>query len=119
LLRPGTEIWKALRMNPDKFPQLRTLGASKLYADRLLLDTYEPDRQGGTGRTFDWEHAVGLGTDMPMILAGGLNPDNVKKAILRLSPYAVDTSSGVEGDGIKEESKVRAFVEAVRDIRIE
>ncbi|HEX2944640.1 MAG TPA: phosphoribosylanthranilate isomerase [Clostridia bacterium] len=85
-------------------------------ADRLILDTYIANSSGGTGRTFDWGLAEKLKklTPLPIVLAGGLHPGNVRQAIERISPFAVDTSSGVEGDGIKDEEKVRNFIEAVR-----
>lgn len=85
-------------------------------ADRLILDTYNANRAGGTGQTFDWGLAQRLGrrVRLPIILAGGLNPGNVRQAIEQVAPFAVDTSSGVEGVGIKDEEKVRSFIEAVR-----
>jgi phosphoribosylanthranilate isomerase len=85
-------------------------------ADRIILDTYNANQAGGTGKTFDWGLAQQLGKHvrLPIILAGGLNPGNVRQAIEQVSPFAVDTSSGVEGVGIKDEEKVRSFIEAVR-----
>lgn len=87
----------------------------------LLVDTYDPDVAGGTGRTFDWE-ALGSLQDVPVpvFVAGGLNSDNVADAIRALRPYAVDVSSGVEAEpGRKDEDKIREFVAAVRAVNQE
>lgn len=111
-LKPGVEIWKAIRLDAEHMPDSYWL--SSLAIDRLLLDTYLAGNPGGTGRSFDWSLASRIGTTLPIVLAGGLGPGNVKQAMGAVSPYAVDTSSGVEGNGIKEEEKVKAFIEAVR-----
>lgn len=83
----------------------------------VLLDAYAPDRYGGTGRSFDWSLARGL--DRPVILSGGLTPDNVAQAVRQVRPYAVDVSSGVETSGDKDPQKVAAFVRAVRQVDLE
>ena len=82
----------------------------------VLLDTLRADLPGGTGAAFDWTLARGLRERVPfLVLAGGLRPDNVAKAIAVVRPHAVDVSSGVErSPGRKDEGKLRAFVEAVR-----
>lgn len=84
-------------------------------ARAFLLDTYDPVARGGTGRTFDWS-LWPESRRMPLVLAGGLTPDNVGAAIRRLRPYGVDVSSGVEGGGrgVKSAAKVRAFVAEVQ-----
>jgi phosphoribosylanthranilate isomerase len=80
-----------------------------------LLDTYMPDRLGGTGATFDWELAREAAQYGPVILAGGLGPDNVAQAIRVARPAAVDTSSGVEASpGRKDHQKMLAFVSAAK-----
>lgn len=80
-----------------------------------LLDTYHPTKHGGTGEAFDWELAVEARSHGPIILAGGLTPDNVADAIERVHPYAVDVSSGVEAaPGIKDHQKVRRFIMAAK-----
>lgn len=112
LLKPGLEIWKALRVDAGHIPEIELLRS--LAVDRLLLDTYVEGAQGGTGKCFDWGLVSHLDTALPIILAGGLNPGNVRQAIERASPYAVDTSSGVESSGVKDEQKLQAFIEAVR-----
>jgi phosphoribosylanthranilate isomerase len=76
-----------------------------------LLDSYVPGQSGGTGRTFDWEAVRGLLVSRPLILAGGLTPANVARAIAVVQPYAVDVSSGVEnGSGRKDPEKMIEFI---------
>jgi phosphoribosylanthranilate isomerase len=86
-------------------------------AEAFLLDAYVPGVAGGTGQTFNWELAFrARETGLPILLAGGLTPDNVGAAIRAARPYAVDVSSGVEAaPGRKDPARVRAFVTAVRD----
>ena len=79
----------------------------------LLLDSYSDDCYGGSGKTFDWNLA-NVKLDMPVILAGGLNTENVTKAIKIAHPYAVDVSSGVEIDGVKDITKITNFVNRVK-----
>ena len=81
----------------------------------FLLDTEKAGSYGGTGETFDWTKAVEAKRYGRIILAGGLNPDNVQEAIERVGPYAVDTSSGVESEpGKKDHKKVRDFLAHVK-----
>jgi phosphoribosylanthranilate isomerase len=83
--------------------------------DAFLLDTYVPGQQGGTGLTFDWNLAVEAKRFGRIILAGGLNPDNVAAAITAVKPYAVDASSGLEQKpGVKDHEKMALFIQAVR-----
>ena len=83
--------------------------------DAILLDAYVEGMAGGTGTTFDWSLAVEAKAWGPIILAGGLTPDNVAEAISRVRPYGVDVSSGVESSpGVKDHAKVKAFVETVK-----
>ena len=82
-------------------------------ADGLLLDAFHPGEKGGTGNRFDWE-LVPKRCELPIILAGGLEPSNVKVAVEKVRPYALDVSSGVEsGKGIKDKDKMAAFIAAV------
>jgi phosphoribosylanthranilate isomerase len=85
------------------------------FALALLLDSAHGPYRGGTGQTFDWEVARLVSAVLPMMLAGGLTPENVGEAIARVSPWAVDVSSGTERGGHKDPSLVRAFIEAVRE----
>ena len=79
-----------------------------------LLDTHAEGALGGTGRTFDWAVAAEVARRVPIVLAGGLTPENVGKAVRRVRPWAVDVSSGVETDGGKDVEKTCAFIAAVR-----
>ncbi len=85
------------------------------FAIALMLDSAHGPYRGGTGRAFRWEIAQELSARVPMILAGGLTPENVGDAIRTVHPWAVDVSSGTERDGRKDHDLVRAFVRAVRD----
>ena len=77
----------------------------------LLLDTFDAKAKGGTGRTFDWSLAVEIAKKRPIILAGGLNPENVGRAVALVKPYAVDVSSGVEIEpGRKDHDKIASFI---------
>lgn len=93
-----------------------SLKAMSRYAvDGFLLDTYKADQWGGTGKVFDWDLALRAKKYGPVILAGGLNARNVKAAIQKVKPFAVDVSSGVEqSPGKKDPKKVKAFLKAVR-----
>lgn len=82
-------------------------------ASGLLLDAYHPDAKGGTGQRFDWG-LIPKECSRPIILAGGLEPGNVRQAVETVRPYAVDVSSGVEsGKGIKDAEKMTVFVNEV------
>ena len=80
-----------------------------------LLDTHAEGALGGTGRSFDWTVAAEVARRFPIVLAGGLTPENVGEAVRRVRPWAVDVSSGVETDGAKDVEKICAFVAAVRE----
>ncbi len=81
----------------------------------LLLDSYSPAAPGGTGETFNWER-IPRERRLPLILAGGLSPDNVVAAVTQVRPYAVDVSSGVEiAPGRKDSARMAAFVHAARN----
>jgi len=80
-----------------------------------LLDAWSPAAPGGTGQSFNWEIAAVAAAQRPIILAGGLTPDNVAEAVRRVQPYAVDVSSGVEcAPGRKDVDKVRTFITRAR-----
>ena len=82
-------------------------------ANALLLDTYSEQAYGGTGHVFDW-NLIPKNLTKPVILAGGLVPENVANAIKQVQPYAVDVSGGVElTKGVKDAAKVAAFMHAV------
>ncbi len=102
-------VIKGLR--PQREEEVARIGEYKV--DALLLDSYHPDMVGGTGATFDWELAVAAKMfGMPVILSGGLTPENVAEAVRLVKPYAVDVASGVETfQGKKDLDKVRNFIE--------
>lgn len=93
-----------------------SLGVLTTYrVSAFLLDTFDPETMGGTGRPFDWTLAAGPARSIRVILSGGLNAGNVVEAIERVGPYAVDVSSGVETDGRKDHGKIREFIRRVRE----
>jgi phosphoribosylanthranilate isomerase len=80
----------------------------------VLLDAVDPVRHGGTGTTIDWDRASSVAARRPVLLAGGLTPDNVAEAIARVRPFGIDVSSGVErSPGIKHHGRLRALFEAI------
>ena len=82
-------------------------------AKGLLLDAYQKGLAGGTGQIFDWK-LIPADMSKPVILAGGLNADNVMQAMSQVHPYAVDVSGGVESEkGIKDAARIAAFIKAV------
>jgi len=84
--------------------------------DYLLLDSFTANAEGGSGKSFDWELTNGQTFNKPVILAGGLNSINVQEAIEKVNPYAVDVSSGVETNGVKDVAKIIEFIEKVRGV---
>ena len=109
-------IWPVLRVRGSELPP----GASELAeaGDGLLLDAYVAGALGGTGVSIAWDHVLSsvaeLRGNRPIILAGGLRPENVGAAIASLAPDVVDVSSGVEQTpGIKDHDRMRAFRDAV------
>ncbi len=82
----------------------------------LLVDAHVPGAYGGTGTPADWSRAATLAAEAPLILAGGLHPANVARAIATVRPIGVDVSSGVETDGVKDPARIEAFIAAVRSV---
>lgn len=83
--------------------------------DSILLDTYVKDQEGGTGKSFDWTLVDCPGIGVPVILAGGLGPDNIQEAIGTVRPYGVDVNSGVESSpGIKDHELLQRLTSLVR-----
>ncbi|NPB07633.1 MAG: phosphoribosylanthranilate isomerase [Aquificae bacterium] len=104
-------VIKAFRVR-ENTPDVR--GWERAHA--LLLDTYSEKAYGGTGKTFNWEIAKELvEKGYRIFLSGGLNPENVERAVREVRPYCVDVSSGVEKEkGIKDHEKVRFFLERAK-----
>lgn len=104
--------YKAIQVKPDldvvaEIEKYQAAGASA-----VLLDAWHPDLKGGTGHCFDWTTFPKL--NIPLILAGGLNPDNIEQAILTTQAYAVDVSGGVESaKGIKDQQLIERFMQGV------
>jgi phosphoribosylanthranilate isomerase len=112
-----SRAFKALRPNS----QTGLAKALQVYPARQappawLVDAYHPGQYGGTGRRADWSLASGLARKAPVLLAGGLRPENVSAAIRQVRPWGVDVASGVESlPGRKDPYKLAAFVSAVRN----
>lgn len=102
---------KAIRMQPGV--DLDDIQTQYADAAGLLLDAYHPGVQGGSGSGFDWELITGK-LSLPLILAGGLSPENAALAVQQVRPYALDVSSGVEaGKGVKDAEKMAAFIRKI------
>jgi len=109
--RTGAKVIKVARVRSRADIQ----ALSTFHTDFHLLDSYVPGRLGGTGETFAWEIARQHEDTVPVILSGGLTPDNVAEAIVAVRPFAVDVASGVEASpGVKDPAKLEAFAASVR-----
>lgn len=98
---------KAIRMKPDVDIQAECERYTS--ATAILLDAYRPGVPGGTGESFDWDR-IPSGLKKPIVLAGGLEPDNIRRAVETVRPFAVDVSGGVEASkGIKDKAKLEKF----------
>jgi phosphoribosylanthranilate isomerase len=110
-LLPPLRVLKALRVRDAE-----SLARADEYPADLLLDAWSDQVYGGSGRQFDWQLARALAARRPIILAGGLRPDNVAEAVAAVNPYAVDVSSGVErSPGRKDHEKVAEFIRRARN----
>jgi phosphoribosylanthranilate isomerase len=105
---PDGDVWLARSVDDDVdgvAPQLT-----------IVLDAHDPERHGGTGQTIDWQRAAVIAARRRVLLAGGLTPDNVGRAIRQVRPHGVDVASGIEErPGIKSARAMTAFVTAVRE----
>lgn len=113
-LRERVRVIKAFRVRgPETIALLDTFRDS---ADAYLLDAFVPGAHGGTGARFDWDLAIQARfAARPLVLAGGLKPENVAEAVTRVRPAAVDVSSGVESSpGRKDPAKIRDFIQAAK-----
>jgi phosphoribosylanthranilate isomerase len=106
--RTGCKVIKALRVRSAA--DVRAAEAFRV--DLHLLDAHRPGVPGGTGESFDWELLEARRSEVPLILAGGLNPENVAHGIAVARPFAVDVASGVEAEpGVKDHARMAAFLE--------
>lgn len=115
---PGKVMVQSFRIKDAGSLDLIEEALHRLRPQAIHLDTYHTDKMGGSGETFNWELALAAKArfDLPLILSGGLTPENVGEAIATVRPYAVDVSSGVEAaPGRKDPERLRAFCQAVRD----
>jgi len=117
---PNTLLIGAVKANPANAIE-NAEKAAKMF-DAVLLDSFAHGKHGGTGLVHDWELSQRVKQVIhptPLILAGGLNPENVAEAVRAVEPYAVDVSSGVERQlGIKDHKKMIDFVKNAKDVRI-
>lgn len=105
--------YKAIQVKPDLDIIKTIVEYQAAGASAMLLDAWHPELKGGTGHAFDWAQFPKL--DIPLILAGGLNPDNVEDAIQTTHAYAVDVSGGVESSkGIKNQQLMQRFIQGVQ-----
>lgn len=113
--RTGLRVIKAVRVASGADIQ----DAARFHTDLLLLDAAVGSAWGGTGQTFDWALAAHRHSQAPLILSGGLTPENVAEGIATVRPWAVDVASGVESaPGIKDHAKVEAFMAAAKEAAI-
>lgn len=114
--RPLIKALHIAGQSPEEIGDYLARGCEALSGQRYLylLDSKVKDRYGGTGITFDWNLAGAVARRFPVIIAGGLTPQNVGEAIKAVAPWGVDVSSGVEVNGVKSINQIRAFIEAVR-----
>lgn len=112
----GRKIIKAIRIKDER--SLKKIAEYK-GIDFILLDTFKKTQYGGTGQTFNWEIAIKAKRyDIAFFLSGGLNPNNVKEAVLKVRPFAVDVSSGVEKTpGKKDSELVKRFIAIAKSVK--
>lgn len=105
--------FKAFRGQPRKLAQY-----VRAQPPAFLIDASVPGQYGGTGLQADWSAAADLATQYPILLAGGLTPENVAEAVRQVNPWGVDVASGVESSpGVKDPARMQAFVKAVQAVR--
>ena len=109
--RTGCKVIKALRVRSGA-----DIRAAEAYrTDFHLLDAHRPGTPGGTGESFDWELLAGRRSEVPLILAGGLTPENVAEGVAAARPFAVDVASGVEAEpGVKDHALMARFVDSAQ-----
>ena len=108
--RTNVEVWKAVQIRSAVDVE-EWIDSS---ADMILFDAYHKDERGGTGEVFDWSSLDEF--ERPFMLAGGIDSTNVARAIRTVRPYGLDTSSGIETNGVKDDEKITAFTKIVKSI---
>jgi phosphoribosylanthranilate isomerase len=112
----GLKVLKAIRVRD--WDSVDTMAPYKPHVQGFVLDTYVKGKKGGTGKTFDWTLAKHARKYGPIIIAGGLTPESVTKAIELATPYGVDVSSGVESaPGVKDHDALKRFVQRLKQHR--
>jgi phosphoribosylanthranilate isomerase len=109
------EIWKSISVKNSE--SLNDMAKIQETVDRILLDAYAKGATGGTGQTFQWDLLETIPNKHDIILAGGLNAQNVAKAMQTVNPYMVDLNSGLETDLIKDEEKIKQAFKAMNNIK--
>ncbi|MET3289502.1 UNVERIFIED_CONTAM: phosphoribosylanthranilate isomerase [Brevibacillus sp. OAP136] len=115
--RFGKKVWKAISVGKPGF-SASSLAQYRLSVDGFLFDTYSADMAGGTGKRFDWAAIPQLMEEtagQASVFAGGIDGQNVGELLASFAPQAIDVSSGVETDGVKDEQKLREFMKRVRE----
>ena len=116
----GTRLIKTVYVTEDALKETAIEGLKAF--DAVLMDSFIKGQYGGTGRVHDWNLSKQIKeavVPLPLILAGGLKPENVKEAVQTVQPYAVDVASGVElRPAVKDHAKVRAFIENAKEIKL-
>jgi phosphoribosylanthranilate isomerase len=113
----GGRAFKAIRpgTGSEAADQVRTYRSASPQAPEILLDASAPGLYGGSGQTANWAAAAGLAAETRLLLAGGLNPENVAEAVATVRPWGVDVASGVEtSPGVKDSTKMKRFVDGAR-----
>lgn len=105
-------VFKAIR--PQTVDKALQLAKDYSFCEAVLFDTFHKGTYGGSGLTGDWTIAAEAAKNVRLVLAGGLNSENVHVAVQAVSPWGVDVSSGVETDGVKDAKKIEAFIYAAR-----
>jgi len=118
VVEPVIKTIRVGQQSPEELYAELSAGSKLLPSQRFiaLLDSRVEGKYGGTGESFNWNLAQKVAKRFPVIIAGGLNPENVARLIETVRPWGVDVSSGVETGGVKDIAKIRAFIEAVRKV---
>lgn len=112
---PQTRLIKAFRLRDPQ--DLQVLQDYRTVVHRILIDTYHPQQWGGTGIPLNWSLLQPVSFPLPWILAGGLNPDNIRSALTTVQPFGIDVSSGVEvSPGIKDLDKVKRLLAEIKTL---